>query len=724
MSPARLAALAGALAALAASPAAARPFTAADLVSLDRASDPHVSPDGKWVLYDLRSTNLAANRAEHATYVLEIATGRGVALGTPGHTGSARWASGPAGANGRYAITYLSDQSGSQQVWRREVCLPECVDAAAPQQLTHLPLDVDSYRVAADGQRLVVSMAVFPDAEDPAATKVRLDARKADKSSGQVYDKLFVRHWDTWADGTRNHLFSVGLAGGGASATPLMPGFDGDSPSKPFGGDEDYAISPDGRSVFFSARTAGRTEPFSTNFDIWRVALDGASPPQNLTAANKAWDAGPVVSPDGTKLAYRAMKRPGFEADRFGVMVMDLASGRTREIDAAWDRSVETLKWSADGRTLYGTAGDVQTERLYALDVASGRATPLTTGGHVTEFDLAGPDLVFLRDSMAGPAQLFRVAATGGAASQLSRFDADKLSGVDMASYESFSFPGWNGEQVHGWVVKPPGARAGQKLPTAFLIHGGPQGSWADSWSYRWNPQFYAGLGYAVVMIDFHGSTGYGQGFTDAISGHWGDRPLEDLQKGWAAAQVKFPWIDGGRACALGASYGGFMTYWIAGVWNAPWRCLVDHDGVFDDRTMGYSTEEQWFSAWEHGGPDHLPWQDPAAYERFNPVSRVKDWSKPILVIHSARDYRIPLEQGLAAFSAAQMRDIPSKLLTFPDENHWVLKPANSLKWHATVADWLKTWIGTSDQPPPRPPPMARGPLASVVDFQKQELGR
>ena len=304
-------------------------------------------------------------------------------------------------------------------------------------------------------------------------------------------------------------------------------------------------------------------------------------------------------------------------------------------------------------------------------------------------------DLVFLRDSMAGPAQLYRTSAQrSGEATQLSRFDADKLAGVETGAYEPFSFRGWNGDEVHGWAVKPVNWRPGGKYPTAFLIHGGPQGSWADSWSYRWNPQFYAGLGYAVVMVDFHGSTGYGQGFTDAISGHWGDRPLEDLQKGWAAAQAKFPWVDGSRACALGASYGGYMTYWIAGVWNAPWKCLVDHDGVFDDRTMGYSTEELWFSTWEHGGPDHLPWRDPAAYARFNPVDRVKDWSKPILVIHGGRDYRIPVEQGLAAFTAAQTKGIRSSFLYFPDENHWVLKPANSLKWHATVADWLKENLG------------------------------
>ena len=681
----RLLAVGALLALSVAASAAARPFTAGDLVGLDRASDPRVSPDGATVLFDLRSTDLAGNRGVHHVMIARTdAPGEAAAVATGGPATSARWS--PDGGR----VYFLR----GGQVWRVRPCFPALCRSSELQQVTRLPLDVDSFRITPDGRRLIVSMAVLPGAEEPAATKARLDARASVKATGQVYDKLFVRHWDTWADGSRNHLFAVDLAGDGGRATPLTPDLDGDVPSKPFGDEADYALSPDGRTVYFSARIAGRTEPWSTNFDIFAVPSDGSAPPRNLTAANKAWDAGPVVYPDGTRLAYRAMKRPGFEADRFGVMVMDLRTGATREIDGAWDRSAESLRWSRDGRTLYLTAGDVQTERLYAMDAVTGRATPLTTGGHVTEFDLAGPDLLFLRDSLSGPAQLYRVAAAGGAPTQLSRLNADRLAGVETAAYESFSFAGWNGDTVHGWVVKPAGFQPGRKYPTAFLIHGGPQGSWSDSWSYRWNPQFYAGLGYAVVMVDFHGSTGYGQAFTDAISGHWGDRPLEDLQKGWAAAQAKFPWVDGANACALGASYGGFMTYWIAGVWNAPWKCLVDHDGVFDDRTMGYSTEELWFSTWEHGGPDALPWRDPAAYERFNPVLHVKDWTKPILVIHSARDYRIPLEQGVAAFTAAQTRGIKSEFLTFPDENHWVLKPANSLKWHATVADWLKSNLG------------------------------
>ncbi len=681
----RLKLLAACAALALASPAAAqtaapsgRAFTAADLVGLDRASDLHVSPDGTMAALTLRATDLAKNKGVTTLRLIDLRAADAPARvfeAAPAGSNTPRWS-----ADGN-SLYFLS----GDQVWRAPVAGGPAV------QVTTLPLDVQAFRLSPDGRRIVVALAVFPDAEDPAATKVRMDARASDKASGHVYDRLFVRHWDAWADGTRNHLFSLALdADGKASgaAVPLMPGFDGDTPSKPFGGDDDFSISPDGRTVFFSARLAGKSEPWSTNFDVYATPIDGSAAPRDLTAANKAWDAQPTASPDGRYLAYRAMKRPTFEADRFGVMVMDLKTGATREVDAGFDRSAEALTWSPDGRTLYATAGDMQAGKLFAIDVASGKATPLVGTGHVNAYELGrGGAIYYLADSMAAPAQLYRTTTRGGAPVQLSRFDADRLSGVEMAPYESFAFPGWNGETVHGWVVKPHGYVAGKKYPVAFLIHGGPQGSWTDSWSYRWNPQTWAGKGYAVVMVDFHGSTGYGQAFTDAISNHWGDRPLEDLQKGWAAALGKYPWLDGANACALGASYGGFMVNWIAGNWSAPWKCLVTHDGVFDARMMSYATEELWFDEWEHGGKTYA--QDPAAYERFNPVNHVAAWTKPQLIIHSDRDYRIPVEQGIGAFTALQRRGVESEFLHFPDENHWVLKPANSLLWHRTVEAWL-----------------------------------
>jgi len=667
---------------LAAGPAAARPFTAQDLVTLDRVSDARLSPDGKTVLFDLRSTDLAANKGVHALYAVcaDCAAPAPVRLPvSEGGATSARWS--PDGG----AILFLSSRGGSAQVWRTDAA-----GKAPPVQVTNLALPVGSFAIAPDGKTLVVSVAEYPDCIAPACTKIRQEARAKQKATGKIYDKLFVRHWDEWADGTRNHLYAVKLNAQGVAvgdAVALMPRFDGDTPGKPFGDDSDYTISPDGKTVVFAARLAGATEPWSTNFDLYAVPIDGRAAPKNLTAANPAWDASPVFSPDGRTLAYRAQKRPGFEADRFALMLRDVATGKTRELDAGWDRSVDSLAWAKDG-AMYVTAAEQGRTKLFRIDPATGAHTALTEDGHVGEVSAASGRVVFARDSLAGPADLFALA--GGKTTRLTDANASRLSGVEMAPYEQFAFQGWNNETVHGFVMKPDGYAAGKTYPVAFIIHGGPQSSFADDWSFRWNPQFYAGLGFASVFIDFHGSTGYGQAFTDSISGHWGDRPLEDLKKGWAAALAKYKFLDGNRACALGASYGGYMVYWIAGNWNAPFKCLVDHDGVFDNRMMGYSTEELWFSEWENGHA--TPWQSPAQYEKFNPVNHVAAWTKPMLVIHSAQDFRIPLEQGLAAFTALQRKGIASELLTFPDENHWVLKPANALEWHKTVGDWLTRW--------------------------------
>ena len=663
---------------------AGRAFTARDLVNLERVSDPHLSPDGTLIAYDQRSTDFAANKSHHAIWLADE-TGKTpprrlkVSEGGASHP---RWS-----ADGKN-LYFLSSRSGSDQIWKTDLAGETAV------QVTRLPLDVQEFRLSPDGKSLVVSLAVRPECPAIACTVAAASKPADHKATGVVYDKLFVRHWDQWADGTRNHLFLLSLDGSGIAADKardLMPGFDGDSPGKPFGGDSDFAIAPDGQSLVFSARLAGRTEPWSTNFDLYQVSLTKAEAPKNLTPDNPAEDMQPVFSPDGTKLAWLAMKRPTFEADRLGVMVRDLKSGETHEADASFDRSVDKIVWAADGKSLYLGAGDVGRTKLFQLDLKSGATHPLTETGHVADFDVARGQLAILKDDLQHPDDIYVREPKGGWRA-VTAANAQALKDVGFSDAEQFTFTGWNGETVHGFVVKPHGYEPGKRYPTAFLIHGGPQGSFGDSWSYRWNPETYAGRGYAVVMIDFHGSTGYGQAFTDAISGHWGDRPLEDLQKGWAAAQAKYSFIDGDRACALGASYGGFMVYWIAGNWSKPWKCLVDHDGVFDNRMMGYSTEELWFSEWENGHA--TPWASPESYERFNPITHVADWDKPMLVIHSAKDYRIPVEQGLAAFTALQRKGIESRLLTFPDENHWVLKPQNSVEWHDTVEAWLDKWIG------------------------------
>jgi dipeptidyl aminopeptidase/acylaminoacyl peptidase len=668
--------------------AAPHPFDVHDLVMMERVSDPQLSPDGKRVAYQLRQTDYAANKGVNSVWVLSLSERKAspARLGEAAFTSqtSPRWA--PDGGS-VYFLASNKDEP-STQVWR--------IDASkgsngAAQRLTNFPLDVNNYKLSPDGKQILLSLDVFPDCADLACTKKRLDEKAANKATGVLYDKVFVRHWDTWSDGRRAQLFIADVPATGIISAPrlLTKSVDGDVPSKPFGDDGEYAFSPDGKTVYFDARIAGKTEPWSTNFDIYSVPADGSAAPKNLTSSNAAWDANPLPSADGKTLFYAAMKRPTFEADRFGIMALDLASGQTREIDPKWDRSAGALQLSKDGKTLFTATYDNGDHALFAVDIGSGKATRLGAPGHVEGFAVRGNDIVFARSTLKTPAELFRISAGGGKESQVTHLNAERMADARMGDYEFYTFKGADNATVQGYVVKPVGYEKGKKYPVAFIIHGGPQGAMTNDFHYRWNAQTYAGAGFAVVTVNFHGSTGYGQAFTDAISGDWGGKPLEDLQKGWAAALEKYNFLDAGRACALGASYGGFMINWIAGNWSLPWKCLVVHDGVFDSRMMSYSTEELWFDEWEHKGTQ---WENAQAYEKYNPINHVADWKVPMLVVHGQKDFRIPVEQGIAAFTALQRRGIPSEFLVFPDENHWVLKPQNSVLWHDTVNAWLTKW--------------------------------
>ncbi|MBB3857112.1 dipeptidyl aminopeptidase/acylaminoacyl peptidase [Xanthomonas arboricola] len=686
--------------------AAARGFDVRDMVALDRVSSPTLSPDGSVLVFAKRQAKSSNGKPATGLWTRNLRT-RDAA--PPRRLTPDGWnVNSPALSPDGKTVYFLSSKSGTQQLYAQPLA------GGAPQQLTAFAVDVDSYKLSPDGKRIAFSAGVFQGCgSDLGCTKSKLANLKSAKASGVVYDQLFVRHWDAWNDGRRNTLFVADLpAAGGkavAGASAISATLAGDAPSKPFGGNDDYAWSPDGGSVVASVRVpqphgpetgkkasagakpTGNDEPWQTNFDLYRLDAAGKAAPVNLTASNPAWDAGPVFSSDGKTLYYRAMKRPGFEADRFGLMAMDVASGKSREIAPKWDRSAGEIVLSADGASLYTSADDLGEHPLFKIDIASGQATKLVGEGSVHAPTLAGNTLAFTRNSLKSGDQVFVSDVQGQGLRAITQSAGELLPEVQFGDYEQFQFKGWNNDTVHGYVVKPYNYQEGKTYPVAFLIHGGPQGSFGNGWSNRWNPQTYAGQGYAVVMIDFHGSTGYGQEFTDAISQHWGDRPLEDLQNGWTAAQKQYGFLNGDKACALGASYGGYMVYWMAGNWNQPWKCLVDHDGVFDNRTMGYATEELWFSEWENGG---TPWQNPAGYEKFNPVLHVDKWKVPMLVIHGQQDFRIPVEQGLAAFTALQRKGIDSKFLYFPDENHWVLKPDNSVLWHDTVNSWLKQHIG------------------------------
>ena len=668
--------------------AAARGLDVRDLQKLDRVSSPTLSPDGSTVLFAKRVVDADVVKASSSLWIRNLLTRD---MAPPKRLTPEGWSvNSPSFSPDGKTVYFLSGKSGIQQLYAQPVA------GGTPRQLTAFALDVASYKLSPDGTRVLFSTDTFADCKaDFACTKKKLDDTAAKKSTGVVYDGLFVRHWDTWADGRRSRLFVAALPEGKAkpvvAATSLTDGLDGDAPSKPFGGADEYTWSPDGASVVAAIRVAGKGEAWSTNFDLYKIAADGGSAPVNLTEANPAWDTGPVFSADGKTLFYRAMKRPGFEADRYGLMAMDLATKQVREIAPSWDRSADGIVLSKDGATIYTSAQHVGQHPLFAVDVASGEVKQVVGEGSVSAFDIAGDTLALTRNTLKSGDQLFTTTLAGAPLRAITPSASEVLKDVSFGDYEQFDFKGWNNETVHGYVVKPHDYVEGKAYPVAFLIHGGPQGSFGDGWSYRWNPQTYAGQGYAVVMIDFHGSTGYGQAFTDAISQHWGDRPLEDLQKGWAAAQKKYAFLDGKNACALGASYGGYMINWIAGNWNEPWKCLVNHDGVFDIRSMAYVTEELWFTEWENGG---TPYDVPKNIEKFNPVNHIAKWRVPMLVVQGEKDYRVPVDQGLSTFTALQRKGIESKLLYFPDENHWVLKPQNSILWHDTVNAWLKQHIG------------------------------
>ena len=519
--------------------AAPRGFTVEDMVRMERVGAPVLSPDASRLVYTVRSTNMEKNRGNTQLWMIDLKAAKPSPVRL---THSDASSTDPEWSPSGDAIYFLSPRSGSSQVWR----LPMAGGEAA--RVTDLPVDVDNFRVSPTGDRLALSLAVFRDCADLACSKTRADAMAKDKATGKVYDRLFVRHWDTWADGRNNVLYSAPIdSSGRVSAAPvsLSGPLDGDVPSKPFGGTDEYQFSPDGKSIVFSVRVAGKTEAWSTNFDLYQVPAAGGAAPRNLTANNLAWDTKPSFSPDGKTMAYLAMKRPGFEADRFGIVLMDVASGARRTLADSWDRSVSDYRWSTDGKTILATSYDLGQHRLFSIDAASGKVGAISGKGYVSAFDVRGNTLVMAQANLASSAQLFKMKLGDSAAPvQLTRNNEAQLADVKMGAYEQFTFTGANGATVYGHVMKPWNAVPGQKYPIAFIVHGGPQGSFGNSWSYRWNPQTYAGAGYASVFIDFHGSTGYGQAFTDSISGDWGGKPLVDLKKGMDAAVARFPWLD------------------------------------------------------------------------------------------------------------------------------------------------------------------------------------
>lgn len=684
----RLAALLFATALSGSGVAAAQGLTIETLHSLDRVGGPSPSPDGDRVAFVVRESDLEGNRGDTNIFILALAgdTEPRRLTEASGSDSEPQWS--PDGET----IYFLSSRSGSSQVWRKPA------SGGRARQVTEYPVDLATFTLAPNGARIVFAAAVYPDCDTLQCTADRLRGAEESPETGTLYESLFVRHWDSFKDGRRAMLFSANLEKRNKKAGPpsrLMGSLVGDVPSVPFGGREAFVLSPDSRMIYFSMRQASPDEPRSTDFDIYSVAAAGGEEPTLLTEGMDGTDRAPVLSRDGGMLAFTSMTRAGYESDQTELMVMNLAGGEMRNLTEGFDRSVGELVFTADGASVIFTAGDVGTHPIFKASVSDGAVTRITKGFSASAPAIAGDNLIFAEKALDRPADLFAIPLAGGEKRQLTDINADALADVEMGAYEQFSFEGAQGAAVYGYVMKPAGFEEGERYPVAFIIHGGPQGSFSEGWSYRWNPQIYAGAGYGVVFIDFHGSTGYGQQFTDSINGDWGGKPLVDLQLGLAAAIDQYDWLNGEKTCALGASYGGYMINWIAGNWPDRFDCLVNHDGLFDLRSFYYSTEELWFPEWDFSG---AYFENDELYERWNPVAHVEEWKTPMMVIQGLKDYRVPPEQSLSAFTALQRQGVESQLLIFPDENHWVLKPQNSIQWHREVLGWLEHYIGDSAQ--------------------------
>ena len=739
---------------------AKHPFTFEDMMKLKRVGEPEVSPDGKWVIFSVVDVSLEANTKTPHIWIVPLDAHVGTAApGRPAEQSSAgsssaeriliadqdadrpRWA--PDGK--RFA--FLSTKEGGSQVWIADF------DSAAGtvggvQKLTSIATEAAGELWSPDGKNVLFTSDVYPECdgtpEAENACNAKLDDANKSKVKAQIFDHLLYRHWNAYKEGKRSHIFVIPVfalsayPGGSGPVTvsgtiprDLTPG-DYDAPVFSLGGQDDYAFSPDGQEICYTSNH-DKNPAASTNNDLWIVPVSGG-PAKNITADNPASDSSPLYSPDGRYIAYRAQQRPGYESDRFRLMLYDRKTGEKKQFapTAKTDFWVGTYVWAPDSSRIYFVAEDKGESPIFSVSfkmevVGGGPGDDVTI--HKTNLDydeiargfnddLAvtndGKTLLFTRMSLQAPSQIFALAnvpcsnapaedpSAGERAfkhlrclvNPITYLNDSILSQVAMSPLESFWFTGAHGDKVQGFVVKPPNFDASKKYPVKFLIHGGPQGAWGDDWSYRWNPELFAAptsstpSGYVVIMINFHGSTGYGQKFIDAINGDWGGAPFEDLMKGLDYAEEHYAFIDKSRECALGASYGGYMTNWILGHTDR-FKCLVSHDGMFNAESAWGTTEELWFNDWEFKG---TPYDNRASYEKWSPHQYAKNFKTPTLVIHGQRDYRLDVSQGFDLFTTLQMLGVPSKMLYFPDEGHWVLKPQNSQLWYKTVNDWVDQW--------------------------------
>jgi dipeptidyl aminopeptidase/acylaminoacyl peptidase len=656
-----------------------RPLTFDDLMSVDRISEPMVSPDGLWVAYTVAKADVAANRLTRNIWIVGTnGTSEPRQVTRGGSDGRPRWS-----PNSK-RLAFVSSRTGTEQIYLLSL------NGGEGDPLTTLSTGGGNEQWSPDGQWIAFTSAVYPDCHDDGCNHQRDEAQEKNPVKARIYDHLLFRHWNHWSDGKRSHLFVIAASGG--APRDLTSGADYDVPPDERGDAADIAFSPDSKELCFTAIT-DRPEATTTNGDLFTVSLTGGEPRRITT--NPGFDGHPIYSPDGRSIAYHAQLVAGYESDRWRLMLYDRATQKTTNLTENFDSSVQEPLWSPDGRRIYFVAEDQAEQPIYAIDNASGGMPhPIAPASYNSQLSVSadGNTLAFTRSSVTMPSEIFVLSSNGGHASQLTHHNTALLSTVEMNPPEPFWFEGADGARVEGFLIRPPHFDASKKYPLLLLVHGGPQSAWDDDWAYRWNEELFASPGHVAVMINPRGSTGYGQKFVDEIRNDWGGKVYDDLMKGTDYALAHYPFIDASRTAAAGGSYGGYMMDWFA-THTGRFKALISHAGPYENVSMYGGTEELWFVEHDLAG---LPWSNPESYSKWSPSTYASELGKfktPTLVIAGEMDYRVPYTQSLEFFTDLQRQNVPSKLLIFPDEGHWVGKPQNSRLWYKNFFDWLATYL-------------------------------